>query len=43
MLASGAQQPADTSATQVGTPSGRKSLPNLCADDELVEMAAADA
>jgi len=43
MLASGAQQPADTSATQVGTPSRSHSPTNLCTDDALVDMAAADA
>jgi len=43
MLASGAHQPADTSATQVGTPSRSHSLSNLCADDGIVDMAAADA
>jgi len=43
MLASGAQQPADTSAIQVGTPSRRYSPSNLCANDALLDMAAADA
>ena len=43
MLASGAQQPADTSATQVGTPSRSHSPSDLCADDRLVDMVAADA
>jgi len=43
MLASGAQQPADTLATQVGTPSRSHSLSDLCTDHALVDMAAADA
>jgi len=43
MLASSAQQPADTSATQVSMPSRSHSLSNLCANDALVDMAAADA
>ena len=43
MLASGAQQPADISATQVGMPSRSHSPSNLCANDALVDMAAADA
>jgi len=43
MLASGAQQPADTSATQVGAPSTSHSPVNLCADDALVDMAVANA
>jgi len=43
MLASGAQQPADTSATQVGTPSRSHSPSNVCADNALVDMAAANA
>ena len=43
MLASSAQQPADTSATQVGTPSRSYSPSNLYADDALVDMAAAHA
>ena len=43
MLASGAQLPADTSATQVGRLSRSHSPSNLCADDGLVYMAAADA
>jgi len=43
MLASGAHQRADTSATQVGTPSRSHSPSNLSADDALVDMAGADA
>jgi len=43
MLASGAQQPADPSATQVGTPSRSHSPSKLCANDTLVDIAAADA
>jgi len=43
MPASGAQQPVDTSETQVGTPSRSHSPSILCADDTLVDMAAADA
>jgi len=43
MLAFCAQQPANTSATQVGTPSRGHSASNLFADDALVDMAAADA
>jgi len=43
MLASGAQQPANTSATQVGTPSRSYFPSNLCTDDALEDMAVADA
>ena len=43
MLASGAQQPADTLATQVCTPSGSHSPSNLCANDAPLDMAVADA
>ena len=43
MLTSCAQQPADTSATQVCTPSRGHSPSNLCAKDALVDMAVADA
>ena len=43
MLPSGAQQPADTLATQVCTASRSHSPSNICADDALVHMAAADA
>jgi len=43
MLASGAQQPADTLATQVGTPSRSLSPSNICPNNVLVDMAAADA
>ena len=42
-LASGAQQPADGSASQVGTPSRSHSPADRCAEDALVDMAAADA
>jgi len=43
MLASGAQQHANTLATQVGTPSRSHSPSNLCADNALVDMKAANA
>jgi len=43
ILAFGATQPADTSVTQVGTPSRTHSPSNPWADDALVDMAAADA
>jgi len=43
MLASGAQQPVDTSVTQVRTPSRSHSPSNLCTEDALVDMATADA
>jgi len=43
MLTSCAQQPATTSVTQLGTPSRSHSPCNLCTDDALVAMAAADA
>ena len=43
ILASGAQQPADTLVTQVGTLSIRHSPTNRCADNALVDMVAADA
>jgi len=43
MLASHAQQPANTWATQVGTPSRRHSPSSLWANDTLVDMAVADA
>ena len=43
LLASGAQQPADISATQVGTPSRSHSPSNICPDDVLVDMAVVDA
>jgi len=43
MLASGARQPADTFTTQVCTPSRSHSPSDPCADDVLVDIAAADA
>jgi len=43
MLASGTQQPADILATQVSMPSRSHSPSDPCADDALVDMAAADA
>jgi len=43
MLASGAQQPAATPATQLGRPSRSHSLSIFCAYSLLVDMAAADA
>ncbi|CAZ80620.1 unnamed protein product [Tuber melanosporum] len=43
MLASGTQQPADTSATQVSTPSRSHSPPDPSTSDVLVSMSAAEA
>jgi len=43
ILASGAQQPTDALATQVGTPSRSHSPSSLCPDDALVDMAAGHA
>ena len=42
MLASRVQEPANTLATQVGTPSRSHSPYNLCADDAFVNMASVD-